>query len=52
MTLAVLMVLGVVGAGTAGFLSGRFTGGQKPSDLWLLGAFALGVIFGGLIAKE
>lgn len=46
-----LVIAGLAAVGGAGFFAGRFTGDQKPSDLWLIAALGLGIMLGGFIAK-
>lgn len=52
MSALLLFGLTLAGVGAGSFVAGRYTGGMKPSDYWLLGTFAAGLIFGSLFAKE
>ena len=52
MMTAMILLGGAAVIGSGSFLAGRYTtGGDKPSDAWLLGAFAAGVLAGALLAK-
>jgi len=50
---AILVTLGLAAAGIGGgYYLGRKTGGAKPSDMWLLAAFALGVVVSATLLKD
>lgn len=48
-----LFMLGLVAAGVGGgWYLGRTTGGEKPADYWLIGAFALGLLIGAAFSRK